>query len=140
MTDFQLAAIVLALAAAIAYLNARFLRLPSAVALMATAMIGSLAIVAIDATGVIDISAHVRELVTNLDFGNTLLHGMLGLLLFAGALHIDVTDLGAEKIQIASLALGGTILSAALVARRPISRWMPWAYTCDGSTRCCLAP
>jgi len=115
MTGFQLAAIVLALAAAIAYVNARFLKLPSAVGLMATAMAGSLAIVALDTTGAIDVSTRVRELVTSLDFGNTLLHGMLGLLLFAGALHIDMDDLGAQKLSIATLALGGTVLSTALV-------------------------
>ncbi|HEY1557570.1 MAG TPA: sodium:proton antiporter [Kofleriaceae bacterium] len=115
MTDFQLAAIVLALAASVAYLNSRFLKLPSAVGLMATAMFGSLAIVALDASGAVDVSSRVREVVTHLDFGNTLLHGMLGLLLFAGALHIDLADLGAEKLQIASLAVGGTVLSAALV-------------------------
>jgi CPA1 family monovalent cation:H+ antiporter len=116
MTGFQLAAIVLALAAGIAFVNARFLKLPSAVGLMATAMLGSLAIIALDATGLVDVSHRVRELVTSLDFGNTLLHGMLGLLLFAGALHIDVHDLGAEKLSVGILALGGTVLSTVLVA------------------------
>lgn len=115
MTSFQLAAVLLTLTAGLAYVNAKLLRLPSSVGLMATALIGSIALLALDAAGVIDVSPQVRELVTQLDFGNTLLHGMLGLLLFAGALHIDVTDLGTEKAAVALLALGGTLVSTAVV-------------------------
>jgi CPA1 family monovalent cation:H+ antiporter len=51
----------------------------------------------------------------DLDFGNTLLHGMLGLLLFAGALHIDLADLGTQRVAIGALALGSTLISTALV-------------------------
>ena len=46
---------------------------------------------------------------------NTLLHGLLGLLLFAGALHIDLRDLGQERLAIGVLALGGTLVSTAVV-------------------------
>ena len=115
MTSFQLAAIVITLAAALAYLNARLLRLPSTVGLMAVAMVGSLALLALDHFNVVDLSPQVRQLVTDLDFGNTLLHGMLGLLLFAGALHVDVTELGAQKLAVAALALGSTLISTILV-------------------------
>lgn len=115
MTTFQLVAVVLTLTSGLAYVNARMLRLPSSVGLMATALVGSIALLVLDALGVIDVSSHVRELITRLDFGNTLLHGMLGLLLFAGALHIDVGDLGSEKAAIGLLALGGTLISTAVV-------------------------
>jgi CPA1 family monovalent cation:H+ antiporter len=113
MTDFQLAAIVLSLTAALAYVNARLLRLPASVGLMAIALIGSLSLLALDRLGV-DVS-HVRGLVAELDFGDTLLHGMLGFLLFAGALHLDVASLGADKLAVAALALGGTLLSTLLI-------------------------
>jgi Na+:H+ antiporter len=115
MTSFQLVAIVLTLTSGLAYLNARLLRLPSSVGLMATALIGSIALLVLEAAGAIDLSSHVRELVTQLDFGNTLLHGMLGLLLFAGALHIDIADLGGERVAVGLLALGGTLVSTAVV-------------------------
>lgn len=114
MTDFQLAAIVLSLTAALAYLNAKFLRLPASVGLMAIALLGSLSLLGLDRLGV-DVASHVRGIVTELDFGDTLLHGMLGLLLFAGALHIDVATLGADKLAVAALALGGTLLSTVLI-------------------------
>jgi CPA1 family monovalent cation:H+ antiporter len=115
MTSFQLAAIVLSLTSGLAYVNAKFLRLPSSVGLMTTALIGSVALLALDAAGAMDISLRVRDLVAQLDFGNTLLHGMLGLLLFAGALHIDIADLGTEKAAVGLLALGGTLASTAVV-------------------------
>jgi CPA1 family monovalent cation:H+ antiporter len=114
MSDFQLAAIVLSLTAALAYVNAKLLRLPASVGLMAIALLGSLSLLALDGLG-FDISGEVRGLVTELDFGATLLHGMLGLLLFAGALHIDIAGLGADKLAVATLALGGTLLSTVLI-------------------------
>ena len=114
MTDFQLAAIVLSLTAALAYVNAKLLKLPSSVGLMAIALVGSMTLLTLDGFGV-DVSHHVRALVTGLDFSDTLLHGMLGLLLFAGALHINVADLGADKLAVTTLALGGTLLSTIVI-------------------------
>jgi CPA1 family monovalent cation:H+ antiporter len=115
MTTFQLAALVITLAAALAYVNARVLKLPSTVGLMAIALLGSIVLLGLDATHIVDLSTRVTALVSQLDFGNTLLHGMLGLLLFAGALHIDVAELGVEKFAVGLLALGGTAISAAIV-------------------------
>lgn len=114
MTHFQLAAIVLSLTAALAYVNAKLLRLPASVGLMAIALIGSLSLIALDRLGV-DVSGDVRVLVTELNFSDTLLHGMLGLMLFAGALHIDVAGLGADKLAVTALALGGTLVSTVLI-------------------------
>jgi CPA1 family monovalent cation:H+ antiporter len=82
---------------------------------MATALISSLALIVLDELGALAVSSRVRDLVGQLDFGNTLLHGMLGLLLFAGALHIDLDDLGEEKAAVGLLALGGTVISTAVV-------------------------
>jgi CPA1 family monovalent cation:H+ antiporter len=114
MTDFQLAAIVLSLTATLAYVNAKLLKLPSSVGLMAIALVGSFTLLALDQLGV-DVSHHARALVTELNFSDTLLHGMLGLLLFAGALHIHVEDLGADKLAVTTLAIGGTLLSTILI-------------------------
>ena len=114
MTNFQLAAIVLSLTAALAYVNAKLMKLPSSVGLMAIALVGSMTLYALERFGV-DVGQHVRALVTELDFSDTLLHGMLGLLLFAGALHINVADLGADKLAVTTLALGGTLLSTIVI-------------------------
>ncbi|MEO8553172.1 MAG: cation:proton antiporter, partial [Kofleriaceae bacterium] len=114
MSGFELAAVMITLAAGLGYLNARFLRLPSTIGLMAIALIGSLVIVSLDELGAID-SGPIQHLVSQLDFGHTLMHGMLGLLLFAGALHVDLADLRANKWPIALLAGGGTLVSTLLV-------------------------
>ncbi|MEJ7596623.1 MAG: sodium:proton antiporter [Kofleriaceae bacterium] len=114
MSSFELAAVILSLAAAFGYLNARVIRLPSTIGLMAMALFGSLVIVGLDAAGIID-STRLEQLVAQADFGHTLLHGMLGLLLFAGALHIDLTDLSTHRWPIGLLALGGTIVSTVIV-------------------------
>ena len=115
MTTFQLAAVVITLAAVLAYGNAKLLKLPSSIGLMAVAMVGSLALIGLDHLDIVDLSPQVRQIVADIDFGNTLLHGMLGLLLFAGALHINLADLGAQRLAVAALALGSTVISTVLV-------------------------
>jgi CPA1 family monovalent cation:H+ antiporter len=114
MTTIQVAALLVSLTALLAYLNARFTKLPSQVGMLAIALGGSLVIVALDAIGVVD-AGEVQRMVAQADFGHTLLHGMLGLLLFAGALHINVDELAQQRWPIAALSLGGTIMSTALI-------------------------
>jgi|HubBroStandDraft_6_1064221.scaffolds.fasta_scaffold195965_1 CPA1 family monovalent cation:H+ antiporter len=114
MTTIQVVALLVSLTAALAYLNARFIKLPSQVGMLATALACSLGVVALDAVGAIDAS-HVRRVVGDLDFGPTLVHGVLGLLLFAGALHIRVDELAEMKWPIAALSLGGTLASSVIV-------------------------
>jgi monovalent cation:H+ antiporter, CPA1 family len=114
MTTFQLVAIVLTLTAALAYVNTRLLRLPSSVGIMAASLVGSMLILAVSSLGVVELEV-ARQWVIDLDFGNTLLHGMLGLLLFAGALHVDLEDLGTQRVAIGTLALGSTLISTVLV-------------------------
>ena len=56
-----------------------------------------------------------RAIVEQFDFGQALLHGMLGFLLFAGALHVDLGDLARHRGPIAVLATVGVLLSTAIV-------------------------
>ena len=63
-----------------------------------------------------EIKEFSRELIVSLHFDRTVLHGMLGYLLFAGALHVNINDLYANRWAIASLATVGTILSTGIVA------------------------
>lgn len=81
---------------------------------MAVALAGSVILVGLESSGIIDVSP-VRSMVGSVDFAAVLMHGLLGLLLFAGALHVDLTDLTNHKWPIAALALGGTLLSTGIV-------------------------
>lgn len=115
MTTFQVAAVLLTLTAALAYVNARLLHLPSAIGLMATSLVASVVALVLDGAGVADLGGRVRALLAQVDLAQALLHGMLGLLLFAGALHVDLRALRSQRWPIALLALGSTLMSTALV-------------------------
>lgn len=114
MSSIHIAAVVVTLTATLGYINGRFLKLPSGIGMMTTALLGSVAVLALDGLGVID-SAQVERLVAQANFSHTLLHGLLGLLLFAGALQLDVSELHEQKWPVAMLSLGGTIASTAIV-------------------------
>ena len=115
MTDFEVAAILITLTAGLAYLNARVLRLPSAIGMMATALLGSVLILVLDGLQVTEVAPRVSALLDQVNLSYALLHGMLGILLFAGALHVDLGDLRELRLPIAVLAIGGTALSTATV-------------------------
>jgi CPA1 family monovalent cation:H+ antiporter len=115
VTDFEVAAILISLTAGLAYLNARVLRLPSAIGLMATALLGSVIVLVLDGIGITDVAPRVTQLLDHVNLPHALLHGMLGILLFAGALHVDLADLREFRLPIAVLAVGGTALSTAIV-------------------------
>ncbi|MGO9446989.1 MAG: cation:proton antiporter [Thiobacillaceae bacterium] len=112
MTLFQTTAAILSMAALANYLNHRYLRLPSTMGLMVVGLMMSVGFVLLGKTGWIDVS-HAAAFVRGIDFSETLLHGMLGFLLFAGALHLDLSDLAAQKWAIGVLATLGVVLATA---------------------------
>jgi monovalent cation:H+ antiporter, CPA1 family len=109
-------AICLVATALLAYLNHRFVGLPTTVGVMAIALVVSLGIRALDLVG---FGAAPREaaqsFVRSIDFGEVLLQGMLSLLLFAGAMHVKLSELRHHWWQIAGLAVIGTMVSTLLV-------------------------
>lgn len=112
---FQIAVICLVLTALLAYLNARFVGLPSTIGVMAIALLLSLGIVALDAADISNLRTYEEAFVTSIDFSEVLMQEMLSLLLFAGALHVDLRMLRRFRMQVALLAILGTVLSMALV-------------------------
>lgn len=114
MTGLEVASLVICLTAGIGYLNARLLRLPSAIGLMAIGLLGSFALVALEGASIVD-SHPLVAFIDRIDFANVLMHGLLGFLLFAGALHVDLAELAAHKWPVLALALIGTLLSTFIV-------------------------
>ena len=109
-------ALTLVITALLAYLNHRFVGLPTAIGVMATALALSLAIVGLNALGVAQhLFAAEEKLLRSIDFRDVLLDGMLSLLLFAGALHVHLDDLKQYRWQIGALAIIGTVASTAVV-------------------------
>lgn len=110
----DLVAVVLALTAALAYVNVRWVRLPSAIGLLLTALLSALLLKGAAWLGLVRLDPVVRLLET-IDFRDTLLNGMLGPLLFAGALHVDWGTLRDQRWPVLLLATAGTMLAAALI-------------------------
>lgn len=102
--------------AGFSYLNHRFLKLPASIGVMAISLVFSLGLLLGGVTGLLpDLEASAEALLSGLDFEKLVLHGMLGALLFAGALHINLEDLAQQKWIITLLATFGVLLSTALI-------------------------
>jgi Na+:H+ antiporter len=86
---FDILAILLVLTALVSYLNRKLLRLPDAIGVMVLTLAASLCVIIVAAYYP---SAQIlaEGYVEHFDFGKTVLHGMLGFLLFAGALHVNL--------------------------------------------------
>ena len=114
MDAFNIAAILLTLAALFGYANYRWLKLPTTIGVMLISLVFSLVLIAVGSVnrGVVD---HARTILEAVDFDDTLLKIMLGYLLFAGALHVDLSDLRSQKRVIGILATVGVITTTFLV-------------------------
>ncbi len=114
MSVFDLTAVLVSLAALFAYANHRFLKLPSTIGLTLFSLLFSLLLIAGQALG-LGLRDQATAMLSQVDFNQTVLQGMLGFLLFAGALHIKLNDLRASSWPIALLATAGVVLSTILV-------------------------
>lgn len=114
MDVFQITAALLTLAAAYSYINHRYFKLPTSIGLMVLALVTSLVVI-----GIGEFDPRVEEtahaMLSHVDFNKTLMQGMLGFLLFAGALHVNLADLAKQRIVITVLASAGVVLSTVLV-------------------------
>ncbi len=114
MNLFETIASLVTLVAAFSWANRRWIRLPTAIGSMLIALLSSLALVALGRLGA-PVVQPLLALVASIDFGQAFLHGMLGALLFAGALHVDVEDLIAHRNMIVLLASVGVLASTLLI-------------------------
>jgi CPA1 family monovalent cation:H+ antiporter len=114
MDVFQIIAALITVSALFAYANYRWLRLPTTIGLMAMTLVFSLALIAACRLFP-SVGAQVVAIVGRIDFNRTLLNGMLGFLLFAGALHLELNDLTGRKLLVATLATASVLISTLLV-------------------------
>lgn len=115
MPMIQTLTILICLAALFSYMNHRWLKLPMTIGLMAVALVFSLVLLLLGKLG-FGIEAEAQRFIGGIDFNEALMHGMLGFLLFAGALHVNLDELLDLKWVIATLAILGTILSSLITA------------------------
>lgn len=116
MNALQIAALLIVFAGAFGAINHIFFRLPSAIGILIVAFFASLCVLGVDAVfPELKIAHEMSGFVADAEFSRTLLEGMLGLLLFAGALHVRIEDLRRQAWTIALMATFGVLLSTGVV-------------------------
>jgi len=116
VTPLDAATILIVLAAVLGYLNQRFLRLPQSVGLTLMGAVASLCVIAVDRLiPGSRLAATAAQFVDAIDFHATLMDGMLSFLLFAGALHVDWSEMRRGRWPILALSTGGVVLSTLLI-------------------------
>jgi len=103
------------LTALFSYINYRFLHMPTTIGVMFIALLLSMGVVILGGLGVDIGQGQIARIMESIDFNQTLLHGMLSFLLFAGAMHIKLDDLTSQKWVIIILATVGVVASTFIV-------------------------
>ncbi len=102
--------------ALLAWLNERFLRIPTTVGVTLAAALTSVLLMVADALGPgIGLRDTVQGLLETLDLTTFVLNGILSILLFAGALSLDARQLMRQWASVLTLATLGTLISITLV-------------------------
>lgn len=114
MDLYQIAVVLIVLAALFGYINQRFLRLPFTIGLMVVSIIFSLVLM-LSNFWFDDLYELERSFVQKIDFEGLLMDGMLSFLLFAGALHINFRELSQQRWPILIFATIGILTSTFLI-------------------------
>ena len=115
MPQQEIFAIAISLTALFAYINYQYLKLPVTIGAMAVASLFSLFLLACEYFS-IPISSLPHQFISSIEFDETLLHAMLGPLLFAGAMFVNLDDLLKQKWTILTFASIGVFISMLVVA------------------------
>ncbi|HEY1923413.1 MAG TPA: sodium:proton antiporter [Tepidisphaeraceae bacterium] len=121
MELFDVIAILLTLTALLSYFNHRYLRMPPSIGVMLIALLLSLGLIALGEEG-IGVRRWAIEFMRHIEFGRALLTWMLGFLLFAGALGVDLGELQRHWRITAVLATAGTAATALIVG--VLTHWL----------------
>lgn len=115
MTTIQLLSLLISIAALFGWISSRWLKLPITIGTMLLTATCSLSLMSIGAY-TRGLQPWAMRLVHQIDFEGLILHGMLALLLFAGAFLLDLEFLMREKLVVAALSVAGTLLSTVAIA------------------------
>jgi CPA1 family monovalent cation:H+ antiporter len=119
---FEIAALLVTLSALFGWVNLRFLRLPHTIGLLVMALSASLLMLALQkVVPGLEITSALKDILEGIDFYSALMEGMLSLLLFAGALHVDLNLLKDQKWPIAAMASIGVVLSTVVIG---VALWL----------------
>ncbi|WP_417329277.1 cation:proton antiporter [Halomonas cupida] len=111
MSVYATLCLLAAIAMLISLINDRIGKFQTTIAITAGALILSLIIVIAGHAGWFALDENAAHFINELNFEDFLLKGILGFLLFAGALGIKLPHLRDQKWEIATLAMGSTLFS-----------------------------
>lgn len=115
MDIIQITSILIVLAGLFGTFNYLYLKLPAAIGILVVSLVASFLILGVDfMLPDLGIGVTVRTTVTDIHFSDALLEGMLGLLLFAGALHVSLDQLRAQALPVLLMATIGVALSTVI--------------------------
>ncbi len=121
MSIFEIGAFLVGLSAFFGYINHRFMHLPHTVGLVVMALAASLTLILIEflspRTQLLETVTSVLE---QIDFHETVMHGMLSFLLFAGAMHVDFSVFRSRLLAIGLMATLGILISTFIIG------WAMW--------------
>jgi CPA1 family monovalent cation:H+ antiporter len=128
MSTLEILSLLFATAAIFGLLSARWLRVPITIGTMMLTVLVSASLMLVSSR-VPGIHVWAARLMQQIDFETLILHGMLPLLLFAGAFLLDLEHLAREKFTVSLLSIAGTTICFLLVA--VLMHWfsagrLPW--------------
>ena len=113
---FEIVALLLVFSAGLSWINRAYLKLPHTIGLLVMALFASFILMALEVFfPAIGLTDTMQSMIGQIDFNETLMKSMLGFLLFAGALHVDLGKLRDAKWAIGSMATFGVVLSTFIV-------------------------
>ena len=111
MDMLTIVTILIITSAAFSYFNERFIKLPGTIGVMTISVVVSIIILIAGKTNN-TIAKTLVTLANNINFSKVLLDVMLGLLLFASALHFDYKKLKEQRLPVFLLSTLGVLVSA----------------------------
>lgn len=134
MDSLDIAAVLLVLMAGFGYLNYRYWRLPTTLGMSLMALLLALFLALMLGFERGGLTVQVQGWLRQREFHDTLISALLGLLLFAGALRLNLADLAHQKWLVLSLVLFGVAVSVLLVGTLSwvvlagLGVTLPWVY------------
>ncbi len=107
--------VLIVLASIFAYINYRFLKLPSTIGIMVIAIAVSTILIFFGESLLPKTFGHLHDLMSSINFTEVLMGAMLNFLLFAGGIHININDLKEEFWPVAIFATIGVVISTFIV-------------------------
>jgi Na+:H+ antiporter len=113
---FDLFAVLVVLVAGFGWLNLVYLHVPSNIGLLLVGVLASVILLTLNvAFPALGLLSDVSNTLQQIDFYDVLMHGVLGFLLFAGAIHVDWPRLRKRLWPVAMLATVGVVISTFIV-------------------------